>query len=54
MPRMSRRLQADSLLLVICVAWGGTFVLEQAALRHVSTLLFLLLRFGVAAVVLLA
>src|ERR1022692_1157145 len=54
MPPKSSRLQADLLLLVICVAWGATFVLEQAALRHVSTLLFLLLRFGVAAVVLLA
>jgi drug/metabolite transporter (DMT)-like permease len=51
---MSRRLQADLLLLVICVAWGATFVLEQAALRHVSTLLFLLLRFAVAGVVLIA
>jgi drug/metabolite transporter (DMT)-like permease len=51
---MSRRLQADALLLLICVAWGATFVLEQAALQHVSTLLFLVLRFGVAAVALLA
>ncbi len=51
---MPRRLQADLLLLVICAAWGATFVLEQAALRHVSTLLFLFLRFGVAAVALLA
>jgi drug/metabolite transporter (DMT)-like permease len=45
---MPRRLQADLLLLVICVFWGATFVLEQAALRHVSTLLFLVLRFGLA------
>src|SRR5580658_1249955 len=51
---MPRRLQADLLLLVICVFWGATFVLEQAALRHVSTLLFLVLRFGVATVALLA
>jgi drug/metabolite transporter (DMT)-like permease len=54
MPNPSRRLQADLLLLVICIAWGATFVLEQAALRHVSTLLFLLLRFAVAALALIA
>ncbi len=38
----------------MCVVWGATFVLEQAALRHVATLVFIVLRFAVAAVALLA
>src|SRR5258708_25459164 len=51
---MSRQLRADLLLLLMCAFWGGTFVLVKEALADVSTLLFLTLRFGCAALALLA
>ncbi len=50
----SRRLQADLLLVLVCFFWGSTFVLVKEAIADVSTLLFLTLRFSVAAVALFA
>lgn len=44
--------QAELGLLFNCLVWGTTFVLVQQALRDVSTLLFLALRFGLAGVAL--
>ena len=38
----------------MCVFWGGTFVLVKQALGDISTLLYLTLRFGVAALALVA
>lgn len=43
------RLRADLALLVVCFIWGSTFVLVKDALEHVSTILFLTIRFAVAA-----
>src|SRR5580704_4575011 len=51
---MSRSLRADLALLLMCVFWGGTFVLVKQALGDISTLLYLTLRFGVATLVLVA
>jgi drug/metabolite transporter (DMT)-like permease len=44
--------RADFALALIALIWGATFVLVKAALDHVSTLLFLTLRFSVAALTL--
>ncbi len=49
MPR-SLRWRADLLLAFIALVWGATFVIVKQALDNVSTLLFLALRFSVAAV----
>lgn len=48
------RLKADLALVLMCVFWGGTFVIVKEALGDVSTLLFLTLRFGLAAIILIA
>lgn len=45
----SRRWQTDSALALIAFVWGATFVLVKDALPDVSTLLFLTLRFSIAA-----
>ncbi len=44
--------KVDSSLLAVALVWGATFVLVKQALADVSTLLFLTLRFSIAAVVL--
>lgn len=44
--------RADLALASICLIWGATFVLVKSALDHVSALLFLTLRFSIAALVL--
>lgn len=44
--------RADLALLVVVLIWGSTFVLVKEALRDASTLLFLALRFSLAAVAL--
>ncbi|MBZ5618448.1 MAG: DMT family transporter [Acidobacteriia bacterium] len=49
-----RRRRADAALAFNTVIWGSTFVLVKAALRDVSPLLFLALRFSLAALALLA
>jgi drug/metabolite transporter (DMT)-like permease len=46
------RRRADAALAINTVIWGTTFVLVKAALRDVSAVLFLALRFSVAAVAL--
>ncbi len=46
------RLKADLGLVFVALCWGATFVLVKAALHDVSTLLFLTIRFLLAAVVL--
>jgi drug/metabolite transporter (DMT)-like permease len=49
---LRRRLLADLALLGITLIWGATFVIVKEALESVSTLLFLALRFSLAAAVL--
>jgi drug/metabolite transporter (DMT)-like permease len=44
--------KVDGSLVAVALVWGATFVLVKQALADVSTLLFLTLRFSVAAVVL--
>jgi drug/metabolite transporter (DMT)-like permease len=51
---VSRRVQADLLLLVCCFFWGATFVVVQQALHDASTLVFLALRFSIGGVTLAA
>lgn len=48
---MSRRQAADLALIWNTVIWGATFVLVKAVLRDISPLLFLALRFTLAALV---
>ena len=50
---MSRRQAADLALVWNTVIWGATFVLVKAVLRDISPLLFLALRFTLAALVLI-
>jgi drug/metabolite transporter (DMT)-like permease len=50
---VSRRQAADLALIWNTVIWGATFVLVKAALRDISPLLFLALRFTLAALVIL-
>lgn len=50
---MSRRLQADLLLILVCAVWGATFVVVKEALKDASTLLFLTLRFTLGAAALM-
>jgi drug/metabolite transporter (DMT)-like permease len=47
------RLRADLALVGVCFVWGTTFVLVKEALTHVSTVLFLTIRFTMAAIALL-
>jgi drug/metabolite transporter (DMT)-like permease len=42
----------DFSLVVVCLIWGATFILVKRALADISTLLFLTLRFTIAALVL--
>jgi len=49
----ARRWQAELALVLITLIWGSTFVMVKQALESVSTLLFLALRFGLAALALL-
>src|ERR1700733_10721688 len=44
--------KVDSSLIAVALVWGATFVLVKQALADVSTLLFLTLRFSIAAVAL--
>ena len=50
--RASRELEVDGSLVAVALIWGATFVLVKQALADVSTLLFLTLRFSIAAVAL--
>lgn len=50
----SRRWQADLALAAVALIWGATFVVVKEALRDVSPLLFLLLRFSLASLALAA
>lgn len=45
---MSKRLIAESFLLLTATIWGTTFVATKVALDHISPLLYLAARFGVA------
>jgi len=49
-PRL--RWRADVALVFVCMVWGTTFVIVKEALADVSTLLFLAVRFALAAAVL--
>jgi drug/metabolite transporter (DMT)-like permease len=51
---MSRKVQADLVLVVCAVCWGGTFVVVKDALADSSVFVFLALRFVLAALVLTA
>ena len=51
---MTRQRAAEAALVWNTVVWGATFVLVKAALDHVSTLLFLALRFSLATAALVA
>jgi drug/metabolite transporter (DMT)-like permease len=44
--------RAELALAAVCLIWGSTFVLIKSALDDISTLLFLALRFSIAAMVL--
>jgi drug/metabolite transporter (DMT)-like permease len=48
------RWRADLALTLIAVVWGATFVMVKQALHEISTMYFLALRFGLAAVSMLA
>jgi len=50
---VTRQRAAEAALVWNTVVWGATFVLVKAALGHVSTLLFLALRFSLATLALL-
>ena len=43
------RWRADLALVFVCMVWGATFVLVKEALADISTLLFLAVRFTMAA-----
>jgi drug/metabolite transporter (DMT)-like permease len=49
---VSRQRQGELALIGVTLVWGATFVVVKNALDHVSTLLFLALRFSLAAVAL--
>ena len=51
---MNRRRAAEAGLIVNVIIWGATFVVVKAALRDVSPILFIALRFTLATAVLLA
>lgn len=46
------RWQADTALVIVALIWGATFVLIKNAVEHASVLLFLGMRFGIAALAL--
>jgi drug/metabolite transporter (DMT)-like permease len=47
-----RRTQADLVLVVVCLIWGSTFIIVKQAVADISILLFLTLRFSIAALLL--
>jgi drug/metabolite transporter (DMT)-like permease len=49
---MSKRLEADLLLILCTVVWGATFVLVKGALADASVFAFILVRFALAALAL--
>jgi drug/metabolite transporter (DMT)-like permease len=49
---MTTRARAELALIAVTLVWGATFVVVKNALDHISTLLFLVLRFGVGTVAL--
>ena len=51
--KSSGKFIGEAALLLMTILWGGTFVLVKESLNDISTLLFVGLRFGIAAVVLL-
>jgi drug/metabolite transporter (DMT)-like permease len=51
---MSNRTAASLLLIVVMLVWGSSFTVTKASLAEVPPMLFALLRFGVASVLLLA
>ncbi|MDP9169443.1 MAG: DMT family transporter [Acidobacteriota bacterium] len=51
---MKSRRGAELALVIVTIIWGSTFVLVKSALEDVSTLVFLALRFSLAAIVLAA
>jgi drug/metabolite transporter (DMT)-like permease len=48
----SLRHRADLALIAVCLVWGSTFILVKNALEQVSTMLFLAVRFSMAAIAL--
>ena len=46
---MTRKWRVDAGLLLVALLWGSTFVLVKQALDDISTMLFLALRFAIAA-----
>jgi drug/metabolite transporter (DMT)-like permease len=50
----SARWRADLALAIVALIWGTTFVIVKSALRDISAVLLLALRFGLASVCLLA
>jgi len=52
-PPAPPRWRVDLSLVLVALIWGATFVLVKAALAHISTLLFLTIRFLLAAAALL-
>ena len=51
---MSRRTRADLALVLVAFIWGATFVVVKRALEDISPILFLTVRFTLAAVLLVA
>jgi drug/metabolite transporter (DMT)-like permease len=47
---MNRKVRADVALAVCSLLWGATFVVVRSALEHISVLLFLAVRFSLAAI----
>jgi drug/metabolite transporter (DMT)-like permease len=52
-PTCIRQWQADTLLLLVALIWGSTFVLVKRSVAHFPVFAFLSLRFALAAVMLL-
>ena len=48
---MSQRLRADAALVICTMIWGATFVVIKDALSDISTITYIAIRFGLAAVV---
>lgn len=47
------RWRADVLLTLVCLIWGATFIVVKTAVNDISILLFLTIRFSIAAVLLI-
>src|ERR1051326_1250248 len=50
--QIERRTQADLVLAVVCFVWGSTFIIVKQAVADISILLFLTIRFSIAALLL--